>query len=56
MRTAFQPHRDDKQGGPLADAGAEPGEQEATAALFAGTIGAYKNPRESPHSRLRRPH
>jgi len=44
MRAAFQPHRDGKPGGWLADAGAEPGEQEATAALFAGAMGAYKNP------------
>ncbi|MER5466650.1 TIGR02391 family protein [Streptomyces sp. NPDC002668] len=33
-----------KSGGPLADAGAEGGEQEAASALFAGAMGAYKNP------------
>ncbi|MGQ7754817.1 TIGR02391 family protein (plasmid) [Streptomyces sp. WC2508] len=44
MRKAFQPHQDGKGGGPLADAGAERGEQEAASALFAGAMGAYKNP------------
>ncbi|WP_274564960.1 TIGR02391 family protein [Streptomyces spiramyceticus] len=44
MRKAFQPHQNGKAGGPLADAGAEGGEQEATSALFAGAMGAYKNP------------
>ncbi|SCF59793.1 TIGR02391 family protein [Streptomyces sp. DconLS] len=44
MRKAFQPHQNGKAGGPLADAGAEGGEQEAASALFAGAMGAYKNP------------
>ncbi|MCM2417903.1 TIGR02391 family protein [Streptomyces sp. RKAG293] len=44
MRAAFQPHQNGKPGGPLADAEAEPGEQEAASALFAGAMGAYKNP------------
>ncbi|WP_123393449.1 TIGR02391 family protein [Nocardioides aurantiacus] len=39
MRKAFNP-RD----GALRDPGAEGGEQQATADLFAGAIGAYKNP------------
>jgi uncharacterized protein (TIGR02391 family) len=39
MRKAFSP-RD----GALCDPGAEGGEQQATADLFAGAIGAYKNP------------
>lgn len=39
MRRAFGP-----KGGILNDSGAEPGEQQATADLFAGAIGAYKNP------------
>ncbi|WP_400160188.1 TIGR02391 family protein [Arthrobacter sp. BPSS-3] len=39
MRRAF--HAAD---GPLTDADAEGGEREATASLFAGAIGAYKNP------------
>ncbi|WP_331736979.1 TIGR02391 family protein (plasmid) [Streptomyces canus] len=43
MRAAFQPHRNGK-GGPLADAGAEGGEQEAVANLLAGAMGAFKNP------------
>ncbi|MCX5559478.1 TIGR02391 family protein [Streptomyces sp. NBC_00038] len=43
MRAAFQPHRSGKPG-PLADAGAEGGEQEAASALFAGAMGAFKNP------------
>jgi uncharacterized protein (TIGR02391 family) len=38
MREAFKP------GGPLADLGAEQGEQVATMELFAGAIGAFKNP------------
>jgi uncharacterized protein (TIGR02391 family) len=37
MREAF------KQGGPLADASADPGEQVARMELFAGAIGSYKN-------------
>ncbi|MEU9979538.1 TIGR02391 family protein [Streptomyces sp. NPDC051014] len=44
MRAASQPHQNGKVGGPLADAGAEGGEQEAASALFAGAMGAYKNP------------
>ncbi|WP_369181015.1 TIGR02391 family protein [Streptomyces mutabilis] len=44
MRKAFLPHQNGKVGGPLADAGAEGGEQEAASALFAGAMGAYKNP------------
>ncbi|MGA5474245.1 TIGR02391 family protein [Streptomyces arboris] len=44
MRAAFQPHKNGKEGGPLADAEAEGGEQEAASALFAGAMGAYKNP------------
>jgi uncharacterized protein (TIGR02391 family) len=43
MRAAFQPHKNGK-GGALADAGAEGGEQEAASALFAGAMGAFKNP------------
>lgn len=39
MRKAFKP-----QGGPLTDASQHPGEQEALSALFAGSIGSYKNP------------
>jgi uncharacterized protein (TIGR02391 family) len=39
MRKAFSP-----KDGMLRDPGAEDGEQEATAHLFAGAIGAYKNP------------
>jgi uncharacterized protein (TIGR02391 family) len=44
MREAFRPHENGKAGGALADAGAEGGEQAATANLFAGAMGAYKNP------------
>lgn len=39
MRKAFSP-----KDGALRDPGAEGGEQQATADLFAGAIGAYKNP------------
>lgn len=39
MRKAFSP-----KDGKLRDPGAEGGEQQATADLFAGAIGAYKNP------------
>lgn len=39
MRKAFNP-----QGGPLADQGVPAAEREARSALFAGAIGAYKNP------------
>lgn len=39
MRKAFSP-----KDGVLRDPGAEGGEQQATADLFAGAIGAYKNP------------
>ncbi|WP_052499816.1 TIGR02391 family protein [Streptomyces vietnamensis] len=44
MCKAFTPHQNGKTGGPLADVGAEGGEQEAASALFTGAIGAYKNP------------
>ncbi|MFF9301320.1 TIGR02391 family protein [Streptomyces sp. NPDC014764] len=44
MRKAFQPHQNGRVGGPLADAGAEGGEQDAASSLFAGAMGAYKNP------------
>ncbi|MFG2394582.1 TIGR02391 family protein [Streptomyces lavendulae] len=44
MRAAFQPAQNGKAGGPLADTEAEGGEQEAASALFAGAMGAYKNP------------
>ncbi|WP_329452895.1 TIGR02391 family protein [Streptomyces sp. NBC_01724] len=44
MREAFRPHENGKAGGALADAEAEGGEQTATANLFAGAMGAYKNP------------
>lgn len=39
MRQAFSP-----KGGPLADPSLEGGEQQATMDLFAGAIGAFKNP------------
>lgn len=39
MRRAFKP-----TDGPLADASSEAGEQEAVSNLFAGAIGAFKNP------------
>ena len=39
MRKAFHP-----ENGPLRDKSAEVGEREAVSALFAGAIGAYKNP------------
>jgi uncharacterized protein (TIGR02391 family) len=39
MRTAFNPNA-----GALTDLDAEPGEREAMGALFAGAIGAFKNP------------
>jgi uncharacterized protein (TIGR02391 family) len=39
IRKAFSP-----KDGALPDPGAEGGEQQATADLFAGAIGAYKNP------------
>lgn len=39
MRKAFNP-----QGGPLTDQSVPPAEREARSALFAGAIGAYKNP------------
>lgn len=39
MRQAFKP-----DGGPLADPGADPGERVALMELFAGSIGAFKNP------------
>ena len=39
MRKAFKPGA-----GPLCDESAEPAEQQAMADLFAGAIGAFKNP------------
>lgn len=39
MRQAFRP-----EGGPLSDPNAEAGEREAISSLFAGAIGAFKNP------------
>jgi uncharacterized protein (TIGR02391 family) len=39
MKKAFTPN-----GGPLTDAGADGGEQVTTMELFAGAIGAFKNP------------
>jgi hypothetical protein len=39
MRTALKP-----DGGPLADKEADPGEREATGALFAGAVGVFKTP------------
>ena len=39
MRKAFHP-----ENGPLSDRSAESSEREALSALFAGAIGAYKNP------------
>lgn len=39
MREAFKP-----EGGPLSDSAAEPGERVALMELFAGAIGAFKNP------------
>ncbi len=39
MQQAFSP-----KGGPLLDASLDPGEQRATMDLFAGAIGAFKNP------------
>lgn len=41
MRQAFNP---DEPGGPLSDMNALPAERSARAALFAGVIGAYRNP------------
>ena len=46
MRKAFS------QDGPLTDAKAEPAEQEARSALFAGAIGSYKNPHSHRDVRL----
>ncbi|KAK1184414.1 hypothetical protein B7755_043760 [Streptomyces sp. NBS 14/10] len=43
FRYTPSPHKNGK-GGSLADAGAEGGEQEAASALFAGAMGAFKNP------------
>lgn len=39
MRNSFK-----RDGGPLADTAADPGEQVATMELFAGAIGSFKNP------------
>jgi uncharacterized protein (TIGR02391 family) len=44
MRKAFAPGK-----GPLADKGADPGEQEALMHLFAGAVGSYKNPHSHRH-------
>ncbi|WP_225828523.1 hypothetical protein [Streptomyces naphthomycinicus] len=43
MRVAFQPHQNGKARGPLADAGAADGEQEAASTLFADAMGSHKN-------------
>jgi uncharacterized protein (TIGR02391 family) len=49
-RTAFDP-----SSGPLTDPTAEAGEKEARSALFAGTIGSYKNPHSHRHVHLTDP-
>ena len=49
MRKAFSP-----KDGALRDPGAEGGEQQATADLFAGSIGAYKNPATEPSASMTR--
>lgn len=50
MRKAFNPN-----GGPLSDDAALPGEREARSALFAGSIGSYKNPQSHRHVDLEDP-
>lgn len=49
-RRAFHP-----QNGPLTDLAVEAGEREARMALFAGTLGAYKNPQSHRHVPLTDP-
>ncbi|QTE03102.1 TIGR02391 family protein [Streptomyces cyanogenus] len=45
MGAAFQPYKNGNAGGPLADAGAEGGEQEADSALVAGALCTRSRPR-----------
>ncbi|MFJ1616122.1 MULTISPECIES: hypothetical protein [unclassified Streptomyces] len=50
MCKTFQPHRNGKDGGPLAAAGTESGEQEAASALFADALASARTtPRQPPH-------